>query len=150
MNLHTGTFEMKERDVVKVACPQCGWTADGELHIVDRYLTDYPPIPRGNGMSFLELRIDDPERHISECDRCEACLDVGEVVQAEDAVLLSQVYELAHQTSVVYQRLLEIVVDQITPGTRQQNAQHMLRMAKPLMEGALHEIRIHAQENPTS
>jgi hypothetical protein len=64
---------------VKVACPDCGWTADGELELVDRYVTDWPPIP------WCDLRevVADPEfGPVGFCPGCDELLDPDNVVLA--------------------------------------------------------------------
>ncbi len=67
----------------KVSC-ECGWSNDGRLIIVDRYATDFPPIPRGNGLGFLEIYRDDgmdPDDRVSECPCCGEFLDPVEVLE---------------------------------------------------------------------
>lgn len=84
MSVHTGTFDMAERAAVSVACPSCKWTNEGRLVLVDRYLTDWPPGPRGDGHSFLELYLDstcDPDDRVNECPSCTEYLDSSTVVE---------------------------------------------------------------------
>jgi hypothetical protein len=47
--------------------------------VTDRYLTDYPPIPRFDPLAFIEFYRDtggDPDDRITECPRCDAWLDL--------------------------------------------------------------------------
>ena len=70
--------KMGGRDRYPCACPECGWDAHGELEVVDRYATDYPPIP------FMDLRevVFDPEvGGIGECRACGCWLDPDTVVE---------------------------------------------------------------------
>jgi NAD-dependent SIR2 family protein deacetylase len=71
---------MAGRERFPVACPECGWDANGELEVVDRYATDYPPIP------YMDLRevVADPENgSVSECPNCGAELDPDVVVERQ-------------------------------------------------------------------
>lgn len=75
--------EMAGRDVVKVRC-QCGWDGGGNLEVVDRYLTDWPPGPRGNPDRWMELQTScDPDDRVRECPACEDELDAEAVVERE-------------------------------------------------------------------
>lgn len=60
------------------ACPECGWTAGGELEVVDRYAEDWPPIP---WCDIRDLRTSpDPDDYVSECAVCDLPLDPDNVV----------------------------------------------------------------------
>lgn len=56
------------------------------LIVVDRYVTDYPPIPRGkNPESFVEFYLDDggdPDDLVSQCPSCEMDLELAVVSPA--------------------------------------------------------------------
>lgn len=83
------TFEqvreaMGARDRFPCACPDCGWDDDGHLEVVDRYATDFPPIP---WCDLREVRGDDDERGaLNECPACDAWLDPDEVVEVQRCV----------------------------------------------------------------
>lgn len=50
--------------------------------VVDRYITDYPPIPRRWPEMFIEFYRDrycDPDDRLSECPRCGEWLDLATV-----------------------------------------------------------------------
>ncbi len=52
---------------------RCGFDNRGTLTMVDRYSTDFPPVPRGDGQSFIEVYRDgagDPDDRLSECPKC--------------------------------------------------------------------------------
>lgn len=75
------------------ACGGCGWDNGGSLEIVDRYSTDYPPIPRFDADAFVEVYRapgGDPDDRIIECESCGETLDRETCVErdprtAEDA-----------------------------------------------------------------
>lgn len=59
----------------------------GQLLVaVDRYVTDFPPIPRGkNPESFVEFYLDeggDPDDLVSQCPACEDYLELASVARA--------------------------------------------------------------------
>jgi hypothetical protein len=71
---------MKGRDRYPAKCPECGWDAGGELEVVDRYATDWPPIP------WCDLRevVADPEQGgLCECPECGAGLDPDTAVERD-------------------------------------------------------------------
>lgn len=87
MSAQTEHIDMRERDVVAVKCIDCGWDNDGELVLVDRYLTDYPPIPRHKPEAFLEVYRDDggdPDDRNPTCDGCGLDLEPDTVVEDVD------------------------------------------------------------------
>ncbi len=59
---------------VKVACV-CGH----ELMLVDRYVTDYPPIPHIEMIEFYDGDSMDPDDHVQECPSCGEYLETDEV-----------------------------------------------------------------------
>lgn len=64
----------------QVACGACG----RRVIVVDRYVTDWPPIPRFNPEAFVEFYSDwggDPDDRVSECPGCGDCLDLDTVLQ---------------------------------------------------------------------
>lgn len=84
-NVQTEHINMAERDTVAVACENCGWDNDGKLVLVDRYLTDWPPIPRFNPRAFLEVYRDsggDPDDRNPTCDGCGLDLEPDSVKEA--------------------------------------------------------------------
>lgn len=71
-----------------VACAGCGWDNDRTLTLIDRYATDYPPVPRGNGDRFIEAYRDtggDPDDRISFCPKCDTYLDRDGCIAREQA-----------------------------------------------------------------
>lgn len=55
---------------------ECGWSNEGRLIMVDRYITDHPPIPTRGTM--IELYLDhvcDPDDRVSACPECGNALD---------------------------------------------------------------------------
>lgn len=69
---------MGARDRFPAACPECGWDAGGELEVVDRYATDYPPIPY---MDLREVVADPGDGPVMECRRCGCPLDPDNVAE---------------------------------------------------------------------
>lgn len=62
-----------EHGELPVACGLCGWCNGGRLVLVDRYSTDFPPGPRGDGESFIQAYRQtggDPDDVIGECSDC--------------------------------------------------------------------------------
>lgn len=56
-----------------VCCPACHWDAHGTLQVVDRYQTDFPPVP---WRDMRQIRDDDDEApSIAACPDCGADLD---------------------------------------------------------------------------
>jgi hypothetical protein len=47
--------------ITPVACGGCGWSAGGQLVMVDRWITDYPPIPYVPLIEFYSDGFGDPE-----------------------------------------------------------------------------------------
>lgn len=56
-------------------CAECGWDNEGRLEIVDRYSTDYPPIPRVDIIEVYRDSGGDPDDRIIECENCGNYLD---------------------------------------------------------------------------
>lgn len=73
--------------VTHVRCRDCGWSNDGRLVLVDRWITDYPPIPYTG--PILELYLDedmDPDGRIVDCNVC-GCDDFMDSAITRDALL---------------------------------------------------------------
>lgn len=71
------SVELRDRGVIAVAC-ECGWDNDGRLVLVDRYATDFPPIPHFSIDAFIEVYRDsggDPDDRLHECPECSRELD---------------------------------------------------------------------------
>lgn len=72
--------ELEPTGSAAVVCVDCGY---GPFFVVDRYLTDWPPIPRGrHPESFVEFYIDDvgdPDDRFSECPQCDRLLELDAV-----------------------------------------------------------------------
>lgn len=76
--------ELRDRGEIPVACGGCGWDNKGRLILVDRYITDYPPIPRISVDSFIEFYIDeggDPDDRIIQCPACDDDIRREQVVE---------------------------------------------------------------------
>lgn len=73
--------ELNGRATVPVKCGSCGWDAEGDLTLVDRWETDYPPVPYRGPMVEVYENWDDPESRIIECDHCGAYLDLKACVE---------------------------------------------------------------------
>lgn len=67
----------QDTGILSVRCT-CGWSADGDLIVVDRWITDFPPIPKTPIIEFYSDPID-PESRLSECPNCGGPLDLGDV-----------------------------------------------------------------------
>jgi hypothetical protein len=79
MSEHHLIAALRGRAGMTVRCGDCGWTAEGGrgFWLVDRYVEDAPPGPRGRPESWLEFYWDDlggPEDRLLECRRCGADL----------------------------------------------------------------------------
>lgn len=155
MNVEAGNFKMAGRAIVKVACPSCGWSNDGELEVVDRYETDFPPVPRGTGSSFLELYLDtghDPDDRVVECFECGNHLDVCDTVERDphhDVELLSELTDIAFATSQAH-FALRVKLTRMPPEeqARYLSAENWLRMATPMLRGAASDLRKHIESTP--
>lgn len=55
----------------------CGWDDHGHLHAVDRYASDYPPIPyTGPILECYGDTVADPDQRVIECEDCGGPLDL--------------------------------------------------------------------------
>jgi hypothetical protein len=67
------------------ACIACG----EPILVVDRYITDRPPIPRFNPLAFIEFYTDeggDPDTRVAECPKCGAWLDLDNPTLTIEAI----------------------------------------------------------------
>jgi hypothetical protein len=70
---------MKISDIPATGETWAACTCGQPIFVVDRYITDYPPIPRFNPLAFIEFyRCEggDPDDRVSECPRCGVDLDL--------------------------------------------------------------------------
>ena len=66
-------IELQERAEIRVACGYCNWDNGGRLILVDRYATDFPPIPHFSVDAFVEFYLDrggDPDDRVVDCPDC--------------------------------------------------------------------------------
>lgn len=155
MNVNAGSVQTAGRAIIKVACPDCGWTNEGGLVLVDRYETDYPPVPRGDGTSFLELYHTpggDPDDRIGECGNpdCAADLEPYTVVEAvphDDLPLLVALTEMASAAHRAHHEL-RIKLSRLSPEQQADvmSAENWLRMATPMLRGAAADIRKYVEK----
>ena len=70
------SVELRGRGEIPVACGECGFDHGGRMTLVDRWVTDYPPIPYTG--PIVEVYLDtygDPDDHVHECPECQVYLD---------------------------------------------------------------------------
>jgi hypothetical protein len=70
--------------MVLVSCGECGWNAGGTLVMVDRWITDYPPIPYVKLIEFYRDGFGDPDDRVNECPICFA--EIAEDIVVETNV----------------------------------------------------------------
>lgn len=76
-------IELRDRGEIPVRCGECGWDNDGRLTLVDRWVTDYPPVPYRGPMLEVYRDGDDPESRTDECGGCDGYLG-GETVEERE------------------------------------------------------------------
>lgn len=146
MNVKTDRIHMAGRAVIKVACPKCGWNNDRRLVMVDRYLTDAPPGPRGDGVEFLEIYLDDgfdPDDRVSTCGGCDEDLYPDDATESRPPGHLVELSKLCDMASLGYQlrHRLRIMISRAKQTDADlMSAENWLRMAMPMIEGAQHDL----------
>lgn len=68
--------DLSSGELVPVRCAHCVWDHDGNLHAVDRYASDFPPIPyTGVILEVYASRYADPDDRVNECEACGSPFD---------------------------------------------------------------------------
>jgi hypothetical protein len=75
------SVELRGRGKVPVECGACGWDNGGRLTLVDRWVTDYPPIPYTGPIVEVYADGGDPESRVIECGQCD-----GDLQRLDDCV----------------------------------------------------------------